>query len=194
MRITEMLPFVIQKGQHGNLELDEENNKNIILTGDATMGLEVLQNRGLEKPIQIQRLLTTPDTIIVQVDVSAASKMSIAGQVRGQQRPEPPPALFDTNGTKYEPVGYIYQDETKVVVSFKPGEPITSMTQLPNLSRSRPAQKLSLIFRCSRNVNLKHFGLGNKALGHLRPAGAAGPEPGPRRLSGTGFPARGAAP
>jgi len=24
------------------------------------MGLEVLQNRGLEKPIQIQRLLTTP--------------------------------------------------------------------------------------------------------------------------------------
>jgi hypothetical protein len=168
MRITEMLPFVIQKGQHGNLELDEENNKNIIKTGDATVGLEVLQNRGLEKPIQIQRLLTTPDTIIVQVDVSQSSKMSILGKSANSDE-NPPPALFDTNGTKYEPVGYIYQDETKIVVSFKPGEPVTSMSQLPTLSRSRPAQKLTLIFRCSRNVNLKYFGLGNKAMATFDP-------------------------
>jgi len=169
MRITEMLPFVIQKGQHGDLELDEENNKNIILTGSATLGLEVLQNRGLEKPIQIQRLLTAPDTVIVQVDVSATSNMSMLGKSAASSDQNPPPALFDTNGTKYEPVGFIYQDETKIQVSYKPGDPITSMSQLPTLSRSRPAQKLTLIFRCSRNVNLKYFGLGNKAFATFDP-------------------------
>jgi hypothetical protein len=163
MRISEMLPFIIQKGVHGNLELDEENNKNIILRGDATLTLDVLQNKGLEKTIQIQRMLTTPDTVIVQLDVGQGSKTSILGKSEDSGG-NPPPALFDTNGTRYEPVGFIYQDETKVIVSFKPGEPITTMSQLPSLSRSRPAQKLTLIFRCSRGVNLKHFGLGNKAL------------------------------
>jgi hypothetical protein len=163
MRASEMLPFVLQKGQHGDLELDEENNKNIILRGDCTVGLEVLQNRGLEKPIQIQRLQTDASTVIVQVDVSASSKMSILGKSDSSDQ-NAPPAFFDTNGTNYWPVGYIYQDETKVQVSFKPGDPITSMTKLPTLSRSRPAQKLILIFRVSRGVSLKYFGLGNKAM------------------------------
>jgi len=163
MRISEMLPFVVQKGVHGNLELDEENNRNIILTGDATLTLDVLQNKGLEKSIQVQRLLTSSDTVIVQLEVGQGTPMSILGK-SAESSENPPPALFDTNGTRYEPVGYIYQDETKVVVSYKPGEPITTMTQLPPLSRSRPAQKLTLIFRCSSNVTLKHFGLGNKAL------------------------------
>jgi hypothetical protein len=168
MRISEMLPFVIQKGLHGDLELDEENNKNIIKTGSCTLTLDTLQNRGLEKPIQIQRLQTDSSTIIVQVDVSQNSRMSILGKSTNSDE-NPPPALFDTNGTKYEPVGYIYQDETKIVVSFKPGEPITTMSQLPTLSRSRPAQKLTLIFRCSKNVNLKYFGLGNKAMATFDP-------------------------
>jgi hypothetical protein len=160
MRITEMLPFVIQKGVHGNLVLDEENNKNIILNGDAVLELTVLQNRGLEKPIQIQRLLTTPDTIVVQIDVGGTSKMSLVGKsdLTGA------PSLYDSNGTAYSPVGYIYQDETKVKVSFKPGEPITAMNQLDALSRSRPAQKMTLIFRCSKGVSLKGFGVGEKAM------------------------------
>jgi hypothetical protein len=170
MRISEYLPFIIQKGTTGvNFDLDEENNKNIIQRGDATMGLEVLQNRGLEKAIQVQRLQTSQDTNIVQLDVGQSSKMSILGKSAASSTENPPPALFDTNGTRYEPVGYIYQDETKVVVSFKPGEPITSMTQLPTLSRSRPAQKLTLIFTCSKNVSLKYFGLGTKALVTFEP-------------------------
>jgi hypothetical protein len=168
MRATEMLPFVLQKGQHGDLELDEENNKNIIIRGDCIVGLEVLQNRGLEKPIQIQRLQTDNSTVIVQLDVSANSKMSILGKSDSSDQ-NAPPAFFDTNGTRYEPVGFIYQDETKVQVSFKPGDPITTMSKLPNLSRSRPAQKLTLIFRVSKGVSLKYFGLGNKAMVSFEP-------------------------
>jgi hypothetical protein len=160
MRITEMLPFIIQKGNHGNLDLDEENNKNIILSGDAKLPLDVLTNRGLERTIQVQRLLTTPDTVIVQLDVGQSAKASILGKTDSGAAP----ALFDTIGTKYEAVGFIYQDESMVQVSYKPGEPITSMSQLPTLSKSRPAQKLTLIFRCSRGVSLKHFGIGTKAI------------------------------
>ncbi len=169
MRASETLPFMLQKGQHGDLELDEENNKNIILRGECIVGLEVLQNRGLEKPIQIQRLQTDATTVIVQLDVGPASKMSILGKSDSSDQ-NAAPVFFDTNGTTYVPVGYIYQDETKVQVSFKPGDPITSMSMVgETLSRSRPAQKLTLIFRVSKGVSLKYFGLGNKALVSFEP-------------------------
>jgi len=169
IRVSANLPFVIQKGQHGQLELDEENNKNIIISGKLITTVEDIRNQGLDRALQVQNFITSPDTVMVQVDVSANTRTSLLGRSVATAEQVLPPVLVDTNGDRYQPVGYYYQDESKVEVSFEPGQPIQALSQLPSLSRSRPAQRLTLIFRVSFGRSIQYFALGNKVVVRFDP-------------------------
>jgi len=105
----------------------------------------------------------------VQVDVSANTRTSLLGRSVATAEQVLPPVLVDTNGDRYQPVGYYYQDESKVEVSFEPGQPIQALSQLPSLSRSRPAQRLTLIFRVSFGRSIQYFALGNKVVVRFDP-------------------------
>ncbi len=165
VRFNNRLPWIIQKGTHGGLEIDD---KNTILNGLATFAADY-KSGSFEKTLKIERLLTTTDTVIVQIDVTLGTKFSFLGQAAAGVDKISPPLLRDTGGQVYEPVGYIYEDQTRKVVRYTPGEPIRSLSQLASqdgisLTRSRTDQKLTLIFRVSLGVTLDRFTLGNKSI------------------------------
>lgn len=170
---SNLLPFTIQLGTQGGLEVDTDNG-NIITYGEHTFDPEQIKNtRGIDRKLQVQKLMTTADTSTVFVDVSLGQRMSLLGQAAAAVDQVVPPLLRDINGQIYEPIGFIYEDATKLVVRFKPGEPIRSLSQLAqsgaSITRSRSDQKLKLIFRVNKGVPLQSFGLGNKILAEFNP-------------------------
>jgi len=170
VRFSNRLPWVVQKGTHGGLEIDETNT---ILNGTGLFPPDY-KTIGLEKTLRIEKLANTNDTVIVQVDVTLGSKFSLLGQAAAGVDNIVPPLLRDTAGQVYEPVGFIYEDQMKKVVRYTPGEPIRSLSQLASqdgvsLTRSRSDQKLTLIFRVSFGVTIERFTLGNKSLVRFDP-------------------------
>jgi len=79
------------------------------------------------------------------------------------------PVLVDANGSRYQCVGFVYKDNSIVHVRFMPGRPINSMNDLPSVSSSRADQKITLVFRVSMNVDIKHYAIGDTALAEFAP-------------------------
>jgi hypothetical protein len=170
MKLSAALPFTLQDGTLQNLEISSEGTKEV-MGGEEQLELGYeTKTRGIEKALRIERFSTTPDTVMVQVDVGMNSRNSLLSPVAQTADAAASPVLWDEDGQTYEPVGYVYYDETMVKISFKPGEPVHSLTQLPTLSKSRPAQKLTLLFRVSLGKKVKAFALGTKAISVYDPA------------------------
>jgi uncharacterized membrane protein required for colicin V production len=162
VNITEMLPFIIQKGTHDLLEIDEEGDRNIIINGELKLNADSLNSsRGIDRKLEIKRLLVAPDQVIVQIDTSAPP-YSLLNKVFVNQETNDVPTLYDQNNVPYVPVGWAYQDESILWMRYTPGNPITKFDQLPPVSASRSGQKLTLIYRVSKGVSLKHYGCGKK--------------------------------
>jgi len=169
VRITHALPFTLQDGTFSGLEVSTEGTKYII-EGETSVGADYPdKTRGVEKTLRIDAFATNEDTNIVQIDVGANSKTSLLGQAAATAERTLPPLLWDTNGIQYQPVGFIYYDETKITIRFKPGEPITSLSQTPSMSKSRPKQKLTLIFRVSMGAKVDKFTVGKKVVAEYDP-------------------------
>lgn len=166
-RIGNNLPLVLQKGQEGGLQLTEEN---VVISGELYTTLESMpKSGGLEKGLRIEKLQPSADVNIVWMDVGASSRTSLLGRSLDAALAVMPPTLIDTQGERYEPVGYLYTDETDFKLAYNPGQPIRSMSQLPTLSKSRPKQKLTLIFRVSFGREVKYFAMGPKVLNEFTP-------------------------
>lgn len=156
------LLFTVQKGTHGGLEIDENNN---IVGGSNRFAPDAFKDTvGIDRRLQINKFGVTSDTVVVQIDVSARSRTSILGKTLDLAEALLPPILRDTQGGVYQPIGYIYTSSQYTEISYKPSEPITSMSLLPKLSTSQPDQKLTLIFRVSLGVDIQSFGLGDKKI------------------------------
>lgn len=162
-------PFVLQDGTLQSLEISTEGTKEVI-GGVEKLELTYEEKvRGIERSLRIERFATTPDTVTVQIDVGMNSRYSLLSPVAMEAPPTAPPLLWDDNNQTYEAIGYVYYDETMITISFKPGEPIREMNQLPTLSKSRPAQKLTLIYRVSQGAKIKAFAVGDKAIAQFNP-------------------------
>lgn len=165
VRISARLPFTLQDGTLRILEISSEGDK-VVINGEEKFELTypTQKSQGLEKALRIERFQTNADTNIVQVDVDATSKASLLGKAAEAATGIMPPVLIDTNGQRYEPIGYVYYDEQYITIRFTPGEPIRALKEVPTLSKSRPAQKLTLIFRVSYGATVDRFALGTKAI------------------------------
>jgi hypothetical protein len=168
VRITHMLPDRLQKGQEGALEIDD---KNIVVGGHMITTLEIVRvgTAGVEKSLIIDQLQTSQDTVLVWVEIPATGRTSILGRALGAAEQLLPPTLVDSQGERYQPVGFMYKDESSYQLKFSPGDPITAMSQMPALSRSRPAQKLELIFRVSFGREIRYLSLGSKVIVEYNP-------------------------
>ncbi len=160
---------LIQKGQHGGLELDESSNRNLITGGETRLLLRELPRTLTEQSLKVENFPADPTTVLVQVEVGPSSRTSLLGGALSAAENILPPLLIDTNNERYQPIGYVYQDETELRVRFTPGDPIRSMSQLPSLSRSRPSQKMVLLFRVSIGRDVRFFARGNKVVYEYNP-------------------------
>ncbi len=162
---------VIQKDDIGGLEVITEGLNNFINGGSHKFANNVLsKNIGVDRKLQVRRFAATEDTQVVQVTFDGGNDQfgrlsSAAADIDTKQ----PPMLLDQNGTPYTPVGYMYRDMSETWIRFTPQSPISSIDELPSLSRSSPERKLVLIYRVSKNVKVEKFVVGERVLATFKP-------------------------
>lgn len=161
--ITSQLPFVMSKAVIRELSFDSGN---MITDGEQVFSSDDKKNYPTDKDLRMNGFAATPDTVIVQIDVTLGQKASWLGNAAAAAEDLLPPQLVDTNGQAYQPIGYVYENgqDGTTRVRFTPGNPIRALKEVPTLSRSRPNDKLKLIFRPSAGVSVKSFGVGNKVI------------------------------
>jgi hypothetical protein len=157
----------IQKGQERQLELDG----NSVMDGTSKFTpAELSLGTAITRELRVEKFLVTPDASIVKIDVGADSASSILGKTKALAEALMPPYIVDTNGTRYQAVGYVYEDQSIVEVRFTPGNPLRGLTELPvRLSRSRTDQKCTLIFRVNTGVQINRFMLGEEVVTEFGP-------------------------
>lgn len=170
IRMQPQLGYVIQRGTQGGLSVTD----NRITDGEHTFDVKTVKNTAsIDRKLRIDRFEGTPDTAIVQVDVSLNQPASLLGQAAASVEMVVPPLLVDTNGQKYEAIGFMYEDREKVQIRFTPGQPIRALSELERsrvmISRSRPDQKLTLVYRVSVGAEIASFTLGNKVILDFEP-------------------------
>lgn len=162
--------IVLQKGNTSGLQINDDNE---IVNGEGVFNPQDVSGRGLDRALRIDEFFTTPDTGIVQVQVTGdpsefpASYFSTTAAA--DLRTDVPPVIIDANGQAYNAIGFIYQDTNKVQIRYTPGRPMKGLDEADSLVRSRDDQVLILIFRPSVGVELKHFAFGDIALVEFEP-------------------------
>lgn len=163
--------LTLQKDNVQGLQIELEGRNNYIVGGTAKFLNSVLsRNVGVDQKLQVRRFGATEDTQIVQVTFDGSNDQfgrlsSAAADIDTTQAP----VLLDNNGTPYTPVGYMYRDASETWFHFTPQSPISSIDELPSLSRSSPERKLVLIYRISKGVKVDRFIVGNKVLASFKP-------------------------
>ncbi len=165
----------IQRGSHGTLQIDRQGRSSVIVNGEYTFNMAQLKEslQGLPQELVIDRFAATNDTCVVKVDVSMNTKASLVGRLADAADPNVPPVLEDANGQLYEAVGYVYSDTEKVKIRYTLGQPIRGVTELNSagvmISKSRPDQKLVLVFRPTFGVKIRAFKIGSQTIAEYDP-------------------------
>ncbi len=165
--VTNRLPqsVMLRAGSLGGLEV---NDKNKIRDGEAKFKPDQMLQRGTDRSLVVDSFLAGSDVGVIQIDVSPRTILDMtAAESRDATGA---PALVDANGARYQCVGFVYKDNSIVHVRFTPGRPINAMADLPSVSSSRADQKITLIFRVSMNVDIKHYAIGDTSLAEFTPA------------------------
>lgn len=158
--VTSSLPQPFNKSYRASLEL---NDKNAIINGQHKFAREELGG-SMPSTLAVSSFATPADTSMVQVDVSLQSKLSLLGKSVQTAESVLPPVLVDNLGQQYQAVGWIFEEQDAVDIRYLPGDPVRGLSQIPTLSRSRPDQRLKLLFVVTKGVNITSFNLGGKAL------------------------------
>jgi hypothetical protein len=156
------------KSKVSGLKLDDQNQ---IISGEASVSKADLGDaRGGAAALQIDRFLTTPDTVIVQVDVSLQKRVSPFGRALSAAERVAPLILHDTIGQVYEPIGYVYDNGRDIQIRYDPQRPLRALSEIPTLSRTAQNDELVIVFLVSRGVSVSRMTLGNTVLAEFNPA------------------------
>lgn len=163
LMVSRALGYTIQQGNERGLQLNDVNS---IIDGEASFAREDLaQGNRVERNLRVDKFTTREDTVIVQVDVTAGQRTSLLGRSLDTALTVVPPVLVDSNGQQYEPVGFIYEDNQRIDIRFTPQQPVRGLTELPApLSKSRPDQKVKLVFMVSFGVTIERFQIGPEVI------------------------------
>ncbi len=174
MQAKNTTSWTLQKGSTTGLEVLDEGN--LIVSGDGTFGIDILkqmQRSGMDRKLRVEKLQGTDDTVIVQYDLSPntpGTQVHLALRtIQESNRDSDAPCLVDTQGNRYAAVGFMYEDRELWRLRYTPGKPLEGTSEIPAISTSRPDQKITLIFRVSRNAAIQYFSVGNKAVAEYQP-------------------------
>ncbi len=153
--------YSFSRNNKGGFELNEKNE---IIQGETTFKKEQLTERGVDKALRVERFASSKDTGIVKVALSTAGARTAMG--RGAEAADNSllPVLVDERGTRYEPIGFMYEEGDEVRIKYAPGAPLRSLADAPALSRTKRDQSLVLIFRPTKGARLVSFAVGNNEI------------------------------
>ncbi|MBX3388733.1 MAG: CvpA family protein [Phycisphaeraceae bacterium] len=169
---TNQIGLVLQDGTLGS-SITVTNGR--IVSGTTLLSPKDTQNRGVDQNLRVDRFAPPDQVALLMVDAgyergeagltgSAAREAAIDTSVPAS------PFVIDSNGIRYDAVGFVYQDPQEVRIRYIIGEPIQSVSgDLPSVSRSRPDQKLKLIFAPSKGTEIVGWGVGNKLIAKFIP-------------------------
>lgn len=175
VEVSNALGWRIQRGSQGGLEIQREGRFTYVVDGEETFRANVLREnaRGLDQILLIDRFQISTDTVIVKIDVSLNQPASLLSPAVDAADPRAPLILEDVSGGRYECVGFVYSDEENVRFRYTVGKPIQGLEELTRsrvtLSRSRPQQRLQLIFRPTLGIQVRAFKIGNTLIAEWEP-------------------------
>lgn len=163
--------LMIQKDNRKEIEIFEDGPRNWIIGGFAKFNNnEIQRGAGIEQRLQVRRFGATEDTTIVQVVVDITNTtFGFLSNAAANMDQTKAPTIYDHNGTPYSPLGFMYKDSGETWIRFTPQTPVLSVTDLPPLTRSRPEQRLILVYRVSKNVRIEKFAVGPKVIATFKP-------------------------
>ena len=166
--VTNSLGVIIQRGTEQGVDVAEEGRGWVIRDGEMTLNLDQLKGRnaGIEPSLMVNRFSSTESTVVVQVDVSPAKRSEEFIKNFDLADKDKPPTLVDTNGTKYEAVGYTYKDTSIFRLRYTVGAPLKGLGEpgVPSVSRSTPNRELKFVFRVSLGVDIREFRIGDRVI------------------------------
>jgi hypothetical protein len=161
VQVTPALGFIIQKGTERSLSVSQAGRAWQVDSGEAKFTRDELERtRGIDNKIQINRFNIDETTAMVKVDISPGQRPSEFSRVIETAERDVPPELIDTNGRRFQAVGFVYDDGNLIHLRYTRGQPIRGLAELPSVSRNTPERKLTLLFIVSRGVEIKEFRVG----------------------------------
>jgi hypothetical protein len=165
--VTPMLGFIIQKGTERSLRVVEEGRSGYAIEdGELKISLRAARSQGqVDRKLVINRFSLNADTVMVQVDATPRNRGEI-GRLMTDADQRGAPALVDSNGTRFEAVGFLYKDNTMRWLRYTRGQPLRSMLDAANpvTLNSPPDRELKLLFVVSRGVQLREFRIGDSLI------------------------------
>jgi len=160
--VSDRMGFAFRTTQKGGLELNDENQ--VIRGENAWFKDELTQSNQINRDLRVDTFATGADRALLQIDVSPERAGSVLGRAYRTAQGVVPPQVIDTNGTPYQAIGYIYEDDEQFEVRLTPGNPIRGLTELPRLASARRDQRLTLLFYVTEGAEIDTYALGNKAI------------------------------
>lgn len=168
IRQTNTLGFAMRKGAERGLSLVEDERAGFaIIDGNETFSKAEIQAQvgTIDQKIRVAKFAVTQDVVMVQIDVSNRTPLSLIGEAGLSADPNSPAYLTDTDGQRYECVGFVYKDDLYYQVRYTPSVPVGPIKNLPELTVSKPTASLVLLFRVNFGVNLNRFMVGSTVIG-----------------------------
>jgi len=156
------------KGSRGGLELNEDNE---IVRGENAFASSEITN-DVPPKLRVDRFFTENGTTLVQIDISPGSRLSMLGKAYDQALMVSGSIQLRSEGRPpYDVVGYIFKNDRGTTIRFDRANPITRFSQLPQLSTSKPNDKLTLLFLVDkrRDVLIETLQLGPEAIATFSP-------------------------
>ena len=162
---SKLRDHAFSRGDRGSLEVNKENQ---IVRGEHTFPKG---NTDIPPKLRVSEFLTSFDTTLVQIQVDTTGRFSILGKAMDAAQNVLPPILIGSDGRRYDAVGYIHKHSRGVTISYDRGNPIRGLSQIPQVTRSKPDDRLILLFLVSkgRNVEIESFQLGDVPIGTFDP-------------------------
>lgn len=160
--------ITLVKGRTGGIEIDGDRK---ITGGQSKFNADEVTDR-VTPELRVSNFATTSDTNLIWIDVAgdpAINKQSLLGRSVQTAQRVVPPAVLDTDGVRYEAVGFLYVDPDIVELRYTPGQPLRGLTETPNLSSSRDDQNLWLVFRVTAGAEVDKFVIGQKLIAEYAP-------------------------
>ena len=165
VRVSTKLRDGFSRSDKGSLEIDEDKK---IVRGERTFAK---LGGSIPPKLRVIEFATSFDTTLVQIQVDTSGRLSILGKALDAAQGVVPPVLIASDGQRFQVVGYIHKHSRGVTIRYDRGNPIRGLSQIPQISRSKPDERLTLLFLVSkgRGVAIETFQIGNVAIATFSP-------------------------